>query len=86
MKLYKVLCCVFLFALCALTMHRTQWMLLIPGTGNGEPGMGVWELVYSSNPHENSKWRTRETIWVNVSFLPAVSPGDQYVLVRAESD
>ena len=95
MKLYKVLCCVFLFALCALTMHRTQWMLLIPGTGNGEPGMGVWELLYSGNPLENSKWRTkekkrleelRETIWVNMSFLPAVPPGDQYVLVRAESD
>ena len=70
-------------------------MLLIPGTGNREPGMGVWELVYSSNPLENSKWRTkekkrleelRETIWVNVSYLPSVLPGDQYVLVRAESD
>ena len=52
------------------------WMLLIPGTGNGErgtgngergrgtgngePGTGVWERVYSGNPLENSKWRTKE--------------------------
>ena len=96
MKLDKVLCCVFLCALCTLTMHRTQWMLLIPGTGNGELGTGVWELVCSGNPLENSRWRTkekkrlkelRETIWVNVSFLPAVLPDDQYmyVLVTAES-
>ena len=41
-------------------------MLLIPGTGNGErgtgngePGTGVWERVYSGNPYENSKWRTK---------------------------
>ena len=40
-------------------------MLLIPGmgneergTGNGEPGTGVWERVYSGNPPEKSKWRT----------------------------
>ena len=43
-------------------------------TGNGEPGTGVWELMYSGNPLENSKWRTKqkkmleETIWVNASF------------------
>ena len=29
------------------------------GTGNGEPGTGVWERVYSGNPYENSKWRTK---------------------------
>ena len=34
-------------------------MLLIPGTGNGEPGKGVWELVHSGNPYKNSKWRTK---------------------------
>ena len=35
-------------------------MLLIPGTGNGEPGTGVWELMYSGNPLENSKWRSKQ--------------------------
>ena len=29
------------------------------GTGNREPGTGVWERVYSGNPYENSKWRTK---------------------------
>ena len=28
-------------------------------TGNGEPGTGVWERVYSSNPHEKSNWLTK---------------------------
>ena len=35
-------------------------MLLIPGTGNGEPGTRVWEQVYSGNPLENSKWRSKQ--------------------------
>ena len=35
-------------------------ILLIPGTGNGERGTGVWERVYSGNLLENSKWRTKE--------------------------
>ena len=75
-------------------------MLLITGngergTGNGErrrrnrePGTGVWERVYSGNPLEKSKWRTREKkrLVGNGDFLPAVPPDDQYVLVRAESD
>ena len=45
-----------------------------PGTGNGEPGTEVWELMYSGNALENSKWRTKqkkrleETIWVKASF------------------
>ena len=30
------------------------------GTGNGEPGMGVWERVYSGNAPKNSTWRTKE--------------------------
>ena len=30
------------------------------GTGNGEPGTGVWEQVYSGNPLENSKWRSKQ--------------------------
>ena len=48
-------------------------MLVIRGTGNGErgtgngergtgnrvPETGVWELVYSGNQLENSKWRTK---------------------------
>ena len=36
-----------------------QGVLLIAGTGNGEPGTGVWERVYSGNPYENSKWQTK---------------------------
>ena len=28
-------------------------MLLIPRTGNGERGTGVWERVYSGNPLDN---------------------------------
>ena len=30
------------------------------GTGNGELGTGVWELVYSGNLLENSKWREKQ--------------------------
>ena len=30
------------------------------GIGNGEPGTGVWEQVYSGNPLESSKWRSKE--------------------------
>ena len=45
------------------------------GTGNGEPGTGVWERVYSGNPLENSKWRTKEKKIVRKcrkgEFLPA---------------
>ena len=45
----------------------------VTNTGNGEPGTGVWELMYSGNPLESSKWRSkekarRETIWVKVRF------------------
>ena len=37
-----------------------EGMLLIPGTGNGEPGTGVWEQVFSGNPLESSKWRSKQ--------------------------
>ena len=30
------------------------------GTGNGKPGTGVWERVYSCNPLESSKWRSKQ--------------------------
>ena len=30
------------------------------GTGNREPGTGVWEQVFSGNPIENSKWRSKQ--------------------------
>ena len=46
----------------------------VTSSGNGERGTGVWELMYSGNPLENSKWRTKQkkrleqTIWVNASF------------------
>ena len=30
------------------------------GTGNGKPGTGVWERVYSGNPLESSKWRSKQ--------------------------
>ena len=36
-------------------VHEILLVLLIPGTGNGERGTGVWELMYSGNPLENSK-------------------------------
>ena len=29
------------------------------GTRNEEPRAGVWERVYSGNPHEKSKWLTK---------------------------
>ena len=74
-------------------------MLLIPGTGNGErgtgngePGTGVWEQVYSGNPLENSKWRSKQKKGSKRNdlgkgeFPPAVPPDGQYVIVRAESD
>ena len=30
------------------------------GTGNGEPGTEVWQLMYSGNPLENSKQRSKQ--------------------------
>ena len=64
-------------------------MLLIPGTGNGHWGTGVWELVYSGNPLENSKWHTKQRKMLNQKhlgykreFLPTVPPDGQYVLIR----
>ena len=67
-------------------------MLLIPGTGNGERGTGVWELMYSGNPLENSKWRSKQKKGSKTNnlgkgeFPPAVPPDGQYVVVTAESD
>ena len=67
-------------------------MLLIPGTGNGGPGTGVWELMYSGNPLENSNWRSKQKKGSKRNnlgegeFPPAVPPDGQYFLVRAESD
>ena len=64
-------------------------------TENGELGTGVWERVYSGNPLENSKWRTKQKKRPQESrlrnnlkreLIPAVPLDDQYVLVRAESD
>ena len=71
-------------------MPGTGTPLMERGTGNGEPRTGVWELVYSGNPIENSKWRTKQKKRLEQGskrdFLPTVPPDDQYVLVRAESD
>ena len=36
---------------------QSEWD--VTNTGNGEPGTGVWEQVYSGNPLESSKWRSR---------------------------
>ena len=61
-------------------------------TGNSEPGTGVWELMYSGNPLENSKWRSKQKKGSNRNnlgkgeFAPAVPPDGQYVIVTAESD
>ena len=30
------------------------------GSGNGEPGTGVSELIFSGNPPDNSKWWTKQ--------------------------
>ena len=62
------------------------WMLLISGTGNGEPGTGVWELMYSGNLLENSKWRSKQKKGSKRNnlgkgeFPPAVPPDGQYVI------
>ena len=62
------------------------------GTGNGEPGTVVWELMYSGNPLENSKWRSKQKKGSKRNdlgkgeFPPAVPSDGQYVVVRAESD
>ena len=56
------------------------------GNGDGEPGTGVWQLMYSGNPLENSKWRSKQKKGSKGEFPPAVPPDGQYVLVRAESD
>ena len=61
---------------CQLTSaRRVQRMLLIPGTGNGEPWTGVWELVYSGNLLENSKWRTTRRFQTQI--LPLVRVEDK---------
>ena len=73
------------------------------GTGNGERGdggrgtggtgrPGDRELMYSGNPLENSKWRSKQKKGSKRNnlgkgeFPPAVPPDSQYALVRAESD
>ena len=69
-------------------------ILEIPRTGNGEPGTGVWELMYSGNRLENTKWRSKQKKGFKrnnlgkgkAEFPRAVAPDGQYVLVRAESD
>ena len=64
----------------------------VTNTGNGEPGTGVWELMYSGNQLENSKWRSKQKKGSKRNnlgkgeFPPAVPPNGQYVIVRAESD
>ena len=64
----------------------------VTNTGNGEPGTGVWEQVYSGNPLESSKWRSKQKKGSKRNdlgkgeFPPAVPPDGQYVLVRAGSD
>ena len=64
----------------------------VTNTGNGERGTGVWELMYSGNPLENSKWRSKQKKrleekqfrlrWVSTGC----APDGQYVLVRTQSD
>ena len=63
-------------------------------TENREPRTEVWELMYSGNPLENSKWGSKQKKGWKRNNLgnykgelpPAVPPDGQYVLVRAESD
>ena len=47
--------------------------------------------MYSGNPLENSKWRSKQKKGskrnnLGGEFPPAVPPDGQYVIVRAESD
>ena len=48
--------------------------------------------MYSGNPLENSKWRSKQKKGSKRNnlgkgeFSPAVPPDGQYVIVRAESD
>ena len=51
------------------TKQKQQHKTDVTNTGNGEqgtengnrePGTGVWELVYSGNLLENSKWRSKQ--------------------------
>ena len=59
----------------------------VTNTGNGEPGTGVWELVYSSNRlriqngGQNKRKDSKRNNLGKREFLPVV-----YVLARAESD
>ena len=39
-----------------------------PVTGNGEPGTGVLELIFSGNQLDNSKWRTTQKKSVSNGF------------------
>ena len=39
-----------------------------PVTGNGEPGTGVLELLFSGNKLDNSKWRTKQKKSVSNGF------------------
>ena len=52
------------------------------GNGNREPGIGVWELVYSGNPLE--KWWTKQNVskchGCKGEFLPAVHTDDSTFL------
>ena len=64
-------------------------MLLITGTGNGEAGTGVWELMHSGNPQSGGQKKRKSSKRNNLDkgeFPPAVLPDGQYVLVRAKSD
>ena len=60
-------------------LKLVAWMLLIPGTGNGERGTGNREresgtkctaatLLRIQNGDQNKRKARRETIWVKVSF------------------
>ena len=57
------------------------------GTGNGEPGTGVWERVYSGNPYENSKWRTksRKRVWKLILSTRSASMDDRFRIHRGQT-
>ena len=66
---------------------ETEWVLLIPGkgngepgtgnrergTGNGEPGTGVWERVHSGNPYKIQNGGRKHRNRVKCSLLIKVN-------------
>ena len=43
-----------------LHLSTSEWQKAdVTESRNGKPEIGIWERVYSGNPHEKSKWLTK---------------------------